>query len=202
MSWIASDQLWRYVCVALLGAGVCAASMTFLGNSGCDGELEPLMVRGEGFEARILSQVGELGIQIEELASRMEVYSGLINLRREGAVPAARGGASEVENPNGSNTYLWLSVLPKAVGRELVLRGLSPYDSPEVAGFVQEVCRGIDAADSNYRASVIRNNEEYSGGRISNSNFKLLQERIRNEYDTILLEAMSGFSACLDAIDE
>ncbi len=146
---------------------------------------------------------------VESIDRRIESFIDsqivAVGMERKGVQPAQGMQEGQGDSEEGRTeidslpSFSWLEVLPSAVGKTLVVRGLSPYDDRRIAVLLTSACESLSLAESQNRDARRILNSEYSAGVVIGQQFALAQEQLEAGIRLKTSEILSNLSSGLDA---
>jgi hypothetical protein len=123
------------------------------------------------------------------MAVRTQVQDPNSGANRQGNAVESRGWTS----------LEWPSVLPKVIGKELIVRGLSPFDHDEIAALTRRACTSFEELSVVYSDGRIRMNEQFSNRQLFGEPLNQVAKKIEADYKSGLSVIITEFTGSLDA---
>jgi len=168
--------------------------------------LTPPSIRQNAIDSQefdtVLEEIKDLRKMLDSHDQAIGLQISLIgNGRKEtepskGETSGFSAGGLRMEPSSGS----WPNVLPPIIGKELVVRGLSPFDGSHIAVLTQKVCLGFDELERNRRKGNERLLVQYSSGQLDGNQCKELQREIQDDYHEKVELLISEFVENLDEL--
>jgi hypothetical protein len=192
---------WFIAVLAFVG-GLMASSLAPVFSESSDApHVDVVSMDSQGWERmedKIEALRGEFRENFQAIDSQL---NSIMAVRTQVKDPSS--GANRQEDAEKSRDWTsleWPSVLPKEIGKELIVRGLSPFDHDEIAALTRKACTSLEELSVVRRDRVIRMNEQYStNGQLYGEPFIQVQREIAADYKSGLSVIITEFTGSLDA---
>jgi hypothetical protein len=151
----------------------------------------------ERMEDKIEALRGEFRENFQAIDSQL---NSIMAVRTQVKDPSS--GANRQEDAEKSRDWTsleWPSVLPKEIGKELIVRGLSPFDHDEIAALTRKACTSLEELSVVYRDGRIRMNEQFSNRQLFGEPLNQVAKKIEADYKSGLSVIITEFTGSLDA---